>query len=98
MSWYIGHCEACDVLKDALALERARYNDLLKRLLPDTNPHTSARSESPSQELPKLQMPMSWKLKREILEREDRERAKLMKQFTPPTSPTTEELEKEVGI
>lgn len=84
-------CATCDVLQEALALERARYNELLQRILPR---HVSPNLAEPSLAEVKPAMPIPWKVKRQMLEEQDREKAKLMKQF----QPSNEEIEKEMGI
>lgn len=96
-----GPCECCEVLKETLTIERATNRDLLARILPNTNPNTSAR---PSEMIePPKQSFIPWRVKRQMLEEQDREKAKLMKQFDKSEPPkfepiTTEELEKEIGI
>jgi len=78
-------CEACEVLKEALAIERQFNRIMFEKLIP------SARSDGPDTftniEPKKPFIP--WRIKREMLEKEDRNRARVK---------SLEELEKEVGI
>lgn len=92
----LGPCECCEVLKESLAIERSLNKDLMKRLLPDTNPHTSAR---PDELIAEPKQPfIPWRVKRQMLEEQDRKKAQLMKEFENTRPPTTDELEKEIGI
>jgi hypothetical protein len=82
-------CATCEVLKESLALERARTSELLKIILPRSFPYiTSANEDKPESISPKQQF-IPWRVKREMLEKEDRERAR---------NKSIDELEKEINI
>lgn len=93
----LGPCECCEALRESLTLERARNNELMLIVLPSRDPIPVIKeSDVPIESQSTKFIP--WKVRREMLEREDREKAKLMRQFKSSDSVSIEELEKEVGI
>jgi len=84
-------CESCETLKAQLALSNHEKERLLNRLLekPNENQVTSTPDVKPL--LPSSGIP--WRVRRQALESEDREKAKLLK-----TKESVEDLEKELGI
>jgi hypothetical protein len=78
-------CEACEVLKEALAVERQFNKVMFERLVP---PARSDESNTFSNVEPKKPF-IPWRIKREMLEKEDRNKARVK---------STEELEKELEI
>lgn len=83
-------CESCETLKMQLAMVNSQNEKLIGRLLekpePDIRPNIS--------ETPQRTGPISWKVRREMLEREDRAKARVIRDAPIPT----EDLEKELGI
>jgi len=87
-------CSNCDLLHSMLDTERFEKKQLLDRLL---NPVQSIESTPIEYEpIPGKNMP--WAVRRQMLEAEDRIKAKLMKESPKPVTQTTESLEKELGI
>lgn len=85
-------CDSCEVLSQQLALSNAERQRLLDKLL--TTPETVQQTEQASVKLP---ISIPWAVRRQMLEREDREQAKLMKSPLAP-SKSIEALEKELSI
>lgn len=86
-------CQSCETLRKEL--ERVTYenNKLLDRLL--ERPIVEERSEHLE---PKLQVPRNvpWNVRRQMLEQEDRERARLIREAAKPIP--TEDLERELDV
>src|SRR5438876_4135914 len=81
-------CESCETLKQQLAIVNHNNELLMNRLL-----------EKPEKELDKppveITRPrtLSWNIRKQMLEQEDREKARLMRE-----APSINELEKELGV
>lgn len=75
-----------------LAIERGEKQELLKRVLTPVEPVVIQQEASP------ITMPRAvpWAVRRQILEKEDRKRAELLRDAPKPQS--TEDLEKELGV
>ena len=84
-------CKSCETLKEQLEIVTQEKNRLLDRLLERPAVETSA----PPVEITKPHN-IPWVVRRQMLEREDRERAKLMREAPKPIP--TEDLEKELNI
>jgi len=85
-------CESCDILRMQLAESNAERRDLLHRLLePKQVEPPSIQSEEPVAITPQF---TPWRVRQQILEQEDRQKAKLMRD----RSAEIDKLEKEVGI
>lgn len=83
-------CQSCETLKTQLDISNFEKKQLLERLL---NPIQPEKPEPVEYEpIPNKNVP--WNVRRQMLEAEDREKAKLMR--AAPKS--TEILEKELGI
>jgi len=84
-------CESCETLRRQLEISNFDKNKLLDRLLEKPGPESKP-------ELREVTRPQSipWAIRRQMLEREDREKAKLMAQAPQPIP--TEELEKELDV
>lgn len=84
-------CSSCEILK--AQLERLTYENqkLLDRILEKPTPE-------PVREPPQVTIPRNipWNVRRQMLEAEDREKARLMREAPKPI--TTEDLEKELDI
>lgn len=83
-------CASCEVLKQELAIAHQNYRELLNRMT-ERAPEVEA-TLPPQITRPKF---IPWKVKREILEKEDRVKAQAMSNAPKPKS--TEELEKEIA-
>ena len=87
-------CNSCDILKmenERLRIENAK---LLDRILTPVVPHEPIPTTN--DKVPIMPKTLPWNVRRQTLEAEDREKARLMKSAPQPI--TTEELEKEMGI
>jgi len=87
------HCESCEILRTQLDESSRERKDLLMRLLDRDKP------ESPSIVSTDDMVPIKpqftpWRVRQQMLEAEDREKARLMKEKVKEI----DELEKEVGI
>ncbi len=83
-------CPSCETLRQQLALANQNNEKLLERLL---SPSNNESNRPPTEiTMPKT---ISWAVRKQMLEREDRERARLMREAP---KPTVESLEKELGI
>ena len=85
-------CETCEILRMQLAESNAERKDLLHRLL------EKDKSEPPpsviEEHTPIQPQFIPWRVKQQMLEAEDRQRAKLMRN----KAEEIQELEKELGI
>ena len=72
------HCEMCDLLTTLLEQERHEKSDILRRLLELTTP-AQPQSVIPG-EAPKPIMPriVPWRIKQQMLEEEDRAKARIL--------------------
>lgn len=82
-------CDSCEVLKQELAISHQNYKELLTKLT--AQPEVAEVKEPAIITQPRF---ISWKVRREMLEREDRIKAVAMKSAGKPKS--TEELESEL--
>lgn len=88
------HCISCDTLKEQLTHANYEKEMLLKRIM--------EKPEAPVIEQKKEMTPprmIPWNVRRQMLEREDREKARLMREAPKPDSTqSVEDLEKELDI
>lgn len=87
-------CESCETLKQQLAIANIEKSQLLTRLLEKPEPEVrTIQSEEPKIITPH----MPWAARRQMIEAEDRERAKLLRDAPKPTMVSkTEDLEREI--
>jgi hypothetical protein len=85
-------CESCETLKMQLEIVNHEKQKLLDKLL------APPVMETVAQPVREITAPVNipWAVRRQILEREDREKAKLIREAPVPI--TTEELEKELDV
>ena len=83
-------CKSCETLKEQLESVNHEKNKLLDKLL---TPPVAEVVAGPVREVT-TPVNVPWNVRRQMLEREDRERAKLMRNAPIPT----EDLEKELNI
>jgi len=85
-------CESCEILREQLHKSDAERRDLLHRLL------EPAKAEPPSvqseEHVPITPQFTPWRVRQQLLEQEDRVKAKLMKE----RAREVDELEKELGV
>ena len=85
-------CESCEILRMQLEKSDAERRDLLHRLL---EPKQAEPPSTPSEDyVPITPNFIPWRVKQQMLEQEDRVKAKLIKDRTKEIA----DLEKEVGI
>jgi len=84
-------CETCEILREQLHKSDAERRDLLLRLL---EPVKAEPPSAPEEHVPITPQFTPWRVKQQMLEAEDRVKAKLMKDRTKEIA----DLEKEVGI
>jgi hypothetical protein len=85
-------CESCEILRMQLAESNAERKDLLHRLLdPKQAEPPSIQSDEPVAITPQY---VPWRVKQQMLEAEDRQKAKLIRDRTKEIA----DLEREVGI
>ena len=84
-------CPSCEILKQQLDVANLEIRRLLDKILEKPEPE-------PVREPPQITIPRNipWSVRRQMLEAEDREKARLMKEAPKPVS--TEDLEKELNI
>lgn len=85
-------CDTCEVLKQQLAVANNEIHRLLDTI-------TAKPEPEPAREPVKMTLPnknIPWSVRRQMLEQEDREKAKIMRSAPQPV--TTEDLEKELDI
>lgn len=92
-------CESCETLREQLARANEEKKQLLETILESVKP----KVEVPVQTEVKLEQPrqMPWRVKREMLEAEDRQKAMLLKKKENELSidkTELKELEKEMDI
>jgi hypothetical protein len=85
-------CEVCEVLMSQLAKSELERQDLLRRLLDPVKAEPPQQIEEEFKPITPLHTP--WRVKREMLEAEDRHQAKLIRD----KAKEIEELEKEMGV
>jgi hypothetical protein len=81
-------CESCEILKQQLEITNLEKNKLLGRLLEKPEPEVAPK-------LVEVTRPTNipWNVRRQMLEAEDRERARLIKSAPIPTETLEEELD-----
>ena len=85
-------CKSCETLRTQLEAVNYEKTQLLSKILKEPEPIIEAK------EGPKITIPKSipWGVRRQLLEKEDREKARLMRDAPKPVS--TEDLERELNI
>ena len=84
-------CESCETLRHQLEVVNFEKKQLLDKLL---NPEKPEPVKEPALIIPPKGIP--WAVRKQMLEQEDREKAKLMREAPKPVS--LEELEKDFGF
>lgn len=86
-------CQSCETLKELLAAERYDKQQILNKLLREPEP--VIENQAPMEiTRPKI---MPWRVKRQLLEAEDRKKAELLRNAPKPDTDTAD-LEKELGV
>ncbi len=84
-------CQSCETLKQQLEIANYEKRALLDRLLKE--PEKETIKEKRVTTIPRT---VHWNIRRQMLEQEDREKAKLMREAPKPQA--TDDLEKELNI
>lgn len=87
-------CQSCETLRQQLEIANYEKQELLKRILKEPEPVVQGKN------LEEVSRPktISWRLRQQMLEREDREAARAMKNAAQPDTKSTEDLEKDLDI
>ena len=85
-------CETCDILRMQLEKSDAERRDLLHRLLEKETPEPP--STAPESYIPVNPQHIPWRVRQQMLEQEDRAKAKIMRSHTEEI----EKLEQELGV
>jgi len=85
-------CEACEILRDQLHKSEVERRELLQRLLDKDKPEPLVKETDAPVPIQPSYTP--WRVRQQMLEAEDRQKAKLMRDRVQEI----EKLEKEVGI
>jgi hypothetical protein len=90
-------CSSCETLKLQLAIANDEKRQLLNSLLSEhKRPEVAAQEPIDYEKLkPKL---MTWNVRRQMLEAEDRAKAKILAEQRRDTEKSIKDLEKEVGL
>lgn len=89
------HCKNCDTLRDLLEIEKFEKRELLRSILADKDALPEQKYDGTPQEVrPKT---VSWRIRREMLEQEDRVKAQVI-QRQKMDAQSVGELEKELGV
>ena len=91
------HCESCEILKQQLSIANQEIHKLMDRVLDKPEP-TVKVEERREITMPR---PITWKVRRQMLEQEDRERARVLRQAPKPDSELNneiQEIEREMDI
>ena len=90
------HCESCEILRSQLEKADSERRELLHRLLqPPPSETKEINTENFKPVTPQF---IPWRVRQQMLEAEDRERARIMRQKSDEMKKSTEELEKELDI
>lgn len=88
-------CQSCETLKMEVARLTADNERLLNGILDKTTEPKDSKVAPPMLKLPTT---MPWAVRRQILEREDREKARILKDAPQPDKVDVTDLEKELNI
>lgn len=88
-------CQSCEILKQTNDHLRMDNEKLLRRLIDKPEPELVRNEVSEPQPLTRH---IPWAVRKQMLEAEDRQKAKLMAQFGALGNSKIEDLEKEMGI
>lgn len=89
-------CKTCETMRSILEVERFEKKQLLERLLELTAPEVHERVEIKPETLKARAIP--WRVRKEMLETEDRAKAKILHEQAQERGTTVEDLEKELGV
>lgn len=104
LDWYrefrdIRHCESCETLRQQLELANYEKQQMLSKLLNKESPAPIIESQPIEVSVPKM---IPWNVRKQMLEREDREKARSLRNAAAPDSEiekkSIEELEKDLDI
>lgn len=100
LDWYrewktIKVCQSCETLKLQLDIANMEKKQLLDRVLEPPREREVVEKEPVQVSLPRT---IPWKVRQQILEREDREVARARREAAKPDTISTEDLEKELKV
>jgi hypothetical protein len=79
-------CQSCETLKTQLEIANYEKSQLLGKLLKEPEKESERTEAPPMNHVPRV---VPWQVRRQMLEREDREKAKLLKNAPKPVVATT---------
>jgi len=88
-------CDTCEALKHQLSIVNEEKRQLLDRLLAKPEPESTGNVEF-KPILPHKRTEQAWRVRQQMLEREDRAAARILRDKEPATS--VDDLEKELNI
>jgi hypothetical protein len=91
------HCEVCEVLRTQLEKSEVERKEYLHRLLDKDKAEPSAQQLGQEEFKPVIQQHVSWRVRQQMLEAEDRKKAQLMKSKAVEIAELEKELKIEVG-
>lgn len=89
-------CQSCEILKTQLDTANRERAQLLSKLL-DKEPE-SERTTAPAMETMPLRKHIPWRVKQQMLEAEDRAKAKALRNAAQPDAPSVEDLERDLDV
>jgi translation initiation factor 2B subunit (eIF-2B alpha/beta/delta family) len=89
-------CQSCETLREQLSLERQTNSKLMDRLLEKPEKVVDAPPQMVTR--PTLGRHAPWRVRQQLLQTEDKERAKLLRDAPQPATTDVAELEKELNI
>lgn len=93
-------CESCETLRSELIVVRAQNESLIKTILEIVNPKPIAQSADSKTPVP-VTGQMTWRMRQQLLEAGDRERAKVLREQKAEnveSTKSTEQLETELKL
>lgn len=96
--WDAPPCRSCEELRSLLATEKHEKKQLLDTLLDTVKPKQMGEVQPIRQAEPIVPKAVSWRVRREMLEAEDRRQAEILKAHQEESKKGIEELEKELGL
>jgi hypothetical protein len=89
-------CASCELLRAQLELCNTERKELLTRLLDKNNDREAPVDTKNLQPIHSSYVP--WRVRQQMLETEDREKAKLLREKAAEMDPAIAKLEKELGV
>ena len=92
----VEECPTCESLRTQLERVQAENARLMNHIINPPQPETPTEAPQMPQPIPPRTVP--WNIRRQMLEAEDREKAKILRRKEDELESENEQLEKEVGV